>query len=527
MLPPGTQVGDYRIDRHAGSGSFGDVFRATHIRSGQAAALKICPQPNTEASVLQRLNHPGIIPVWETFENEFGHVTVMPFIHGMPLSDLLEAIHRQSRRRLRMSDVIRRLTAVDNSAPFAEPTESFSRFGCRVVLQTAAALAYAHSQHVQHRDVKPENIIVALDGTAYLADWGVAAEAGKRPDISGGTLAYMSTDQLTRMAGLAGPGPATSADPQHGIRQDIFALGVVLYEVAVGRLPFPPPVADGSVVAVAREALAGRQHLADNVARESSVPSALRQIIVHCLCTGQDHPTCPIPYSNVQQIVDDLGRYLNLRPLQHARETPTARLIRHAVRHRRRLLFLMACVAVTGVAFAAERSRIDLNLNKVDVFRRQLIAGTAPADDLPADMMAMLFGRGLLPESAAAARRRAELCHGLGAAFLQRENAAAAVSLLARACRLDPSNGDAFNDLGAARFRLKDFQGAVESFDRALSLPCDHAAVLSNRGAALAAMNRPDAALADFKRALQIDPNNQAARHHLQLLKSTSQPTAF
>lgn len=221
----GQTLGNYRIVEEIGKGGMGVVYRAYDERLRRNVALKLLPEEIAshadrrtrilaEARAASALNHPGITTIYEVGEEGEQLFIVMELVTGRTLRAMLA------------------------DGP-AEP-----RTLARVGAQVAEALAAAHAQGVVHGDVKPENIILQADGRVKLLDFGIArqtaaetltltqskaAHAWLRDSEVAGTLAYMAPELFR--------GEPTDA------RADLFSLGVVLYELAAGRRPFPGPTA--------------------------------------------------------------------------------------------------------------------------------------------------------------------------------------------------------------------------------------------------------------------------------------------
>jgi serine/threonine protein kinase/WD40 repeat protein len=207
----GEPLRGYRLLEQIGEGAFGAVYRATQPQVGRDVAIKVvhpelANHPDfvrrfeREAQIVARLEHPHIVPLYDYWREPDGAYLVMRFLRGGSLEELLEAQGPL--------DPHRAATILDH---------------------VAAALAAAHRNDVVHRDVKPGNVLLDEEGNAYLTDFGVALDAGAPDRTSGtmmrGTPAYLSPEQI-----LLQP---TSP------RSDIYALGVVLYEVLTGDHPFP------------------------------------------------------------------------------------------------------------------------------------------------------------------------------------------------------------------------------------------------------------------------------------------------
>ena len=205
----GKRLGPYEIVAYIGAGGMATVYKAYHRAIDRYVALKILPEQyartpafverfRREAVVIARLEHAHILPVYD-----FGDDQGILYI-AMRLADFGTLADR-----IRLGPVL---------LPEA----------CRIVEQVAGALDYAHRQRVIHRDVKPSNILIDESGDAYLADFGIAKLLEEAAGLTGsatlGTPQYMSPEQCT-------------GQPIDG-RADIYALGVVLYEMVTGRAPF-------------------------------------------------------------------------------------------------------------------------------------------------------------------------------------------------------------------------------------------------------------------------------------------------
>jgi serine/threonine-protein kinase len=210
---PGHVFGErYRVLSLLGSGGMGEVFRVEDARSGQALALKVLRPLDAddaervrrfqrEIQVLTRIRHPAVLRILDWGESPAGLFFVTELVDG---EDLKAAIRMRG--------------------PW--PPGETAALGATL----AEALAAAHAQGVVHRDVKPNNVMIASDGSVRLLDFGLARGAGvdmttlTRTGTVLGTPGYMSPEQFDA----------------HGVdeRSDIYSLGVVLYEVLTGRLPF-------------------------------------------------------------------------------------------------------------------------------------------------------------------------------------------------------------------------------------------------------------------------------------------------
>jgi serine/threonine-protein kinase len=204
----GKTVGQYTILEEIGRGGMATVYSAMQLSMNRKVAIKILPPHflhdptfldrfKREVEVISSLEHPHILPIFD-----YGEVDGMPFIAMRFLGGGSLAHHLRRTGNMLLADIEKPLT------------------------QIAQALDYAHQQGIVHRDLKPGNILLDESGNAYLSDFGIARVMGSNLTGSNivGTPAYMSPEQA------------------HGLpidgRSDVYALGVVLFELITGREPF-------------------------------------------------------------------------------------------------------------------------------------------------------------------------------------------------------------------------------------------------------------------------------------------------
>ncbi|HEY4385573.1 MAG TPA: serine/threonine-protein kinase, partial [Ktedonobacteraceae bacterium] len=209
----GQQVGDYRLLRLLGDGSFGEVYLAEHLRNHSQVAIKILQARLTRGEELKafineartfRLKHPHIIPLLD---------------FGITRDDVPYLVMEYAPR-----GTLREQHPLGIQLPL--PTV------VSYVNQVASALQYAHDFYLIHRDVKPENMLVGSNGDILLTDFGIAAVAhnsytlSRQPEGIGGTVSYMAPEQIEGK-----PRPAS----------DQYALGILTYEWLSGKRPFHGP----------------------------------------------------------------------------------------------------------------------------------------------------------------------------------------------------------------------------------------------------------------------------------------------
>jgi len=210
----GKQLGKYRVEKKLGAGGMATVFSATHVTLGNQAALKVLhehlsDQPAfrerflREAQAAASLRHSGVMQVFDVDTQDGVCYIAMEYLDGESLEE--------------------RLLARDQGSGGLPAEEAVA-----IVTALCESLAYAHQRGIVHRDIKPANVMIGSDGRVVLADFGLATALDQtRITVEGttaGTPSYMSPEQIR---GEQGDG-----------RADIYAVGVMLYQLVSGDLPF-------------------------------------------------------------------------------------------------------------------------------------------------------------------------------------------------------------------------------------------------------------------------------------------------
>jgi serine/threonine protein kinase len=250
-LPP--MLGRYRLEKLVGIGGFGQVWRGFDPELQRPVAIKIA-RPDKAPSVQQakaflaearkvaQLKHPGIVPVYDVGQEAGRFYIVSQFVEGGSLAEQI------AKCRLKHQEAV------------------------RIVAEVADILHYAHRQGFIHRDIKPANILLDKGGGVFVTDFGIAFREGELPQGTGGTtgtLAYMSPEQLQ------------SGSIAVDARTDVYSLGVLLYELLTGRLPFPA----SSPVALRDEILSGKPKPPRAI--DDTIPTQLERI---CLKASAKEP---------------------------------------------------------------------------------------------------------------------------------------------------------------------------------------------------------------------------------------------
>ena len=274
----GNTVGNYRITAKLGSGGMGEVFLAEDTRLGRQAAIKFLPAELahdterrqrflTEAKAASALNHPHVCVVYDVGETTEG----IPFI-------AMEYIEGQS------------LGAIVKQGPMAIPT------ALQVAIQVADALDAAHSRHIVHRDIKPDNICMNERDVVKVLDFGLAKRMLQdSTDLLGKTTDMHKTQDGQVMGTPNYMSPEQSIGKSVDHRSDLFSLGSVIYFLLTGRAPFP-----GNNLGEVLENVMHRQP--DAIARFNyDVPPEFERITLKLLAKNPDRR-----YQNARDLLIDL-----------------------------------------------------------------------------------------------------------------------------------------------------------------------------------------------------------------------------
>ena len=319
QLAPGARIGDYEIVRFIAVGGMGEVYRARHVLIGRDVAIKMV-RPDLAADAARRqllrearhaaiLSHPNICTVYDVHVADGAPFIVMAYIDGPPLSE-----------------VIRRAIP---------PLPDAIDYG----VQVADALAYAHAHGIIHRDLKSANVVMSPGGQPIVLDFGLAREL---PD---GAVAQSQGSTLTAAGELAGTlshmAPEVLRGERADVRSDIWSLGILLYELVTGALPFRGRTSFETSAAILGEPPAP-------IPRR--IPLALRLLIERCLAKDP-----AARYQRADAVRDALGRVA-----RHRGALLVAGLLLAV--HRRTIAValaavLLVAVLITGaVEFRARRS---------------------------------------------------------------------------------------------------------------------------------------------------------------------------
>ncbi|MDA1193876.1 MAG: serine/threonine-protein kinase, partial [Planctomycetota bacterium] len=296
-LGVGAEIDDFLILDELGEGAFAKVYLANQTSLRRTVALKVFTDPSREARTLARVDHPNIVRVHDQRRAAAAGLELlyMEYVPGGTLEAVVTRVASTppaTRTGALVLEVIDAALARRDDRP---PLDSMLRARlarstwpeavCVLGAHMAVALDFAHSRGVLHRDMKPANVLLDETGRAKLADFNISAASDEDPDEDdeavGGTLPYMAPEQVRAISPWH-EGGAADLDA----RTDIFGLGVVLWELLTGALPFPEPPEGTGMQAVIEHLVATRSAGVDErtiAAAAEHAPPMVVQALSACL----------------------------------------------------------------------------------------------------------------------------------------------------------------------------------------------------------------------------------------------------
>jgi len=372
------RLGEFRLLRRLGGGGMGVVYLAEQETIGRRVALKLIRPEHLyfpghrerfrrEFEAVARLQHEGIVPIHTVGEEGQIPYFAMEWVDGCSLAAVLNELSGRSAFEMTGRDIanaVAKLSGNDETAaldPLAPLYRgSWVKVSLRIVRRLALALDHAHQRGVLHRDVKPSNVLLTVDGRVLLVDFGLALSTGTqrmtRAGAQIGSLPYMSAEQVR--------GEGTELD----VRTDVYSLGVTFYELLTLRTPYWSDDPEK----MRRLILAGKPVAPSRVNR--SVP---RDVETVCLVAMELEPGRR--YATAAEFAADLQNLLEHRPMRARRPGLALRARRWMQRHPSACVavgVLMAAVPVMvwlqrGAVRANERLQSRIDVLELDDLRRQ------------------------------------------------------------------------------------------------------------------------------------------------------------
>ena len=374
---PGDFYHGFELTRHLGKGAFGQVYLASERKlAGRSVVLKLSRKANGESQRLAQLQHTNIVPIHNAFYCAPHHVVQMPYLGEQTLSDVIEYVRTQTGFPKIGGEVFRTTAAQLSTmrAPISVPPDSTDMTGpsvkppplttppetkvfdeshpfrailsrmsypaavIEIVRAVADGLAHAHAHGILHLDLKPQNVLFSDDGQPMLLDFNLSYDRKNQTrDKIGGTWPYMAPESIREYLG--------KAEQIVDERTDLYALGVMFFELLTCQLPFAKV---RNVPADLENAIAEREA---GVRRPSEINPEVTpayDAIVRKLLDPK--PRCR--YQTAAELIEDLRCQQASQPLKHAPNTSLReRVVKWHMRNPR--VAFQTCATITGLALFA------------------------------------------------------------------------------------------------------------------------------------------------------------------------------
>lgn len=520
-ISPGDNLGPYRVIEPLGQGGMATVYKAYHAALDRYVAIKVLHPAfkedpnflarfNREARIVAKLDHPNIVPIYDFDEERGMPYLVMRYIDGKTLKTILR----------------------EGAMPVGRALS--------IIRPVAEGLAYAHEQGILHRDIKPSNIIIASDQHIFLTDFGLAriaqaSDSTISQDMLIGTPQYISPEQARGV-------PATE-------RSDIYSLGVVLFEMLTGRVPFsadtpyaiihdhiysplplPTSINPGlpkDVERVLLKALA--KDPAARYANAIELLNALYQAAGIPAPTGSTITPVPAPAPDlIDRTTPPPAKISEVIPAPTAKPKSNRRLVTCGVIGAILLLLLCVVMAINPQSPLRQTLRNlpppSQTVDPVRVARDKVTAN--PQDPIAHVQLAEALMRQKDFAAAFAEFDQAiRLNPASPAAYLRAGEAATRISDYERAARyvqaglnIAPDDAGLLLGLADLYFEQKKFDEARVQVEKVLKADAGNAQALWRLGDIERAQGKIAEALRDYTRAVAIDPNLPQAHYGLGML---------
>lgn len=487
-LSPGENVGPYRIIEQLGQGGMATVFKAYHPALDRYVAIKVLhpafkEDPNflarfqREARIVAKLEHPHIVPVYDFSEHKGMAYLVMRYVEGETLKAHLKGEPLPPQRIL------------------------------EILKPVAEALAYAHGQGVLHRDIKPSNVMLTPEGGIFLTDLGLArmAQSGEptlSQDMIIGTPQYMSPEQAK----------GEKVDE----RTDIYSLGVVLFEMLTGRVPFS---AD-TPYAIVHDHIYTPLPLPTTI--KPDISPALERVLLKALAKEKDdryQKVADLAIAFEDAVVEAASGITPVPEGEKAAEPaivpPTIVEVQPAVPEarpsRRRWLLIggavaaLLCVCCAGLFLMSQAQKAKGTPTPMARPEITVIPSPAVPTAMPPPGGGDPVSQALRQVQANPNDPQAHLV--LGNAYALQGDKVKALEEYERAIGLDPQYTEAYIKAGDILAAQGDFTRAAEMYQRAAELEPDSVEVNLKAGQALWWDRQMKSAVEYFKQAAELDPN--------------------
>jgi serine/threonine protein kinase len=454
----GLQIDKYRLLRPLGEGGYAEVYLGEHVFMKSYAAVKLISigrgQPEAvtqsflaEVQTIARLRHPHIVRILDCgIDQQSGTLyIVMEYAEQGSLR-----VKHKPGEKVMLSQVV------------------------AYVKQVAAALAYAHAQGYMHRDVKPENVLIGPDGTLWLSDFGLVAQAHNTTSFktldAGGTTAYSAPEQLQKH-----PRPAS----------DQYALGLMAYEWLCGERPFTGDL----VQLMYQHAFVPAPPLREKL---PTITPSVEQAIMRTLAK------------------DPKDRFPSVKAFADALEEAYQQSVKRVLD-----AFPDVWRAPGGSGAESkgrtreEKAREEIRKNPGKTALQWFNDGYKYYDEKQFQQSADAYTCAIELDP-----NYGDAYHNRGLAYRNFSQWDLAIEDYNRAMALDPNRSDAYVGRGNAYDDLKQYERAIADYDRAIALDPKYVLAYNNRGRTHERMGNYRLAMQDYEQAIKLDPSYNSAREN-------------
>jgi serine/threonine protein kinase len=488
----------FSILSELGRGTFARVYLASESAlGGRIVALKVALHGSGEAETLGKLKHPNIVPVYSIQEDAKTGLTAicMPYLGRTTLCDVLDKAFSNKQFPKKSRIIVDTIRDLNDDADMLEPS-SFDRILrnglyiegiIHLAIQLAEALEYTHSCGICHGDLKPSNVLLSLEGRPLLLDFNLSVEKHFNSSRIGGTLPYMAPEQLELVI-LEESDVSVRTDPQ----TDIFSLGVILYQLLSGDLPFGSISWDSPIEQVAEQLLKEQAKGPCSLRKKNKhLGQRLSQLIHDCLAYSPEQRP-----KSASVLINAFRKEL----------TPFRRTIRW-YHHHCWLVGLMAFILLMfflmGVSFFAFRAPYSV---------RQFRSGLQLYNRGEYELAKNYFN-----ESLQANTNQPQMLFARGRAYQKLNNYRLAYEDFQESFRLSP-NAETSACMGYCANKLGYHKEAIKLYQTALSMNHQSPFILNNIGFSYFQIRQFDEANRYLEQAVAADNNLQAAHHTLFLI---------
>ena len=362
---------DFEIVQQLGESKLGRVYLATQADlASRFVVIKVANDLWSESERLARLQHTNVVPIYSVHHRDGLQAVCMPYLGRHTLADVLRKFEGRAEftgsdlRQLLFSGSAEDESLAKKPRPSLRQLKNFSfeQLCAWIAAQIASGLAHAHERGILHRDLKPANILLTDYCQPMILDFNLSEDivAGGRDSLLvGGTMPYMAPEHLKAVFSIG----------HIDTRSDIYSLGVILFQMLTGRLPFPPQ--DGSILATLSLVISQRANTTPSVrAANPKISLALDAIVRRCLAPDPNQR-----YQSARQLQEDLELHIHDYPLRHAPNRIGERMRKWLRRHPRvtstgPMATLLAVVLAVAASLLMLRGQHIAALEAIDGFRQ-------------------------------------------------------------------------------------------------------------------------------------------------------------